>query len=49
MPHPEKGIGSIVLDGSVIIYGDNLHALNVLLPLYTGKGDAPTGLPQLTS
>ena len=46
MPHPEKGIGSVVLDGSVTIYGGNLHALNALLPLYAGKGDVPTELPR---
>jgi adenine-specific DNA-methyltransferase len=37
--HPEKGIGDPVLDGNLIIHGDNLHALKALLPLYGGKVD----------
>lgn len=39
VPHPEKGIGPIALDGNLIIHGDNLHALKALLPLYAGKVD----------
>ena len=39
VPHPEKGIGEPSLDGNLIIYGDNLHALKALLPLYAGKVD----------
>ena len=35
----EKGIGEPKLDGSLIIHGDNLHALKALLPLYVGKVD----------
>jgi adenine-specific DNA-methyltransferase len=39
VPHPEKGIGPVALDGNLIIHGDNLHALKALLPLYAGKVD----------
>ncbi len=39
VPHPEKGIGPVALDGNLIIHGDNLHALKSLLPLYAGKVD----------
>jgi len=39
VPHPEKGIGPVVLDGNLIIHGDNLHALKALLPLYAGSVD----------
>lgn len=39
VPHPDKGIGSVALDGNLIIHGDNLHALKALLPLYAGKVD----------
>ena len=39
IPHPEKGIGPVALDGNLIIHGDNLHALKALLPLYAGKVD----------
>ena len=39
VPHPEKGIGPVALDGNLIIQGDNLHALKALLPLYAGKVD----------
>ena len=37
--NPEKGIGDPVLDGNLIIHGDNLHALKALLPLHAGKVD----------
>ena len=37
--HPEKGVGEPSLDGSLVIHGDNLHALKALLPLYAGKVD----------
>ena len=39
VPHEDKGIGPITLDGNLIIHGDNLHALKALLPLYAGKVD----------
>ena len=39
VPHEEKGIGPVALDGNLIIQGDNLHALKSLLPLYAGKVD----------
>lgn len=39
VPHPERGIGPVALDGNLIIHGDNLHALKALLPLYAGKVD----------
>lgn len=39
VPHPEKGIGPVALDGNLVIHGDNLHALKALLPLYAGKVD----------
>lgn len=39
VPHPDKGIGPVALDGNLIIHGDNLHALKSLLPLYAGKVD----------
>ncbi len=39
VPHAEKGIGPVALDGNLIIHGDNLHALKALLPLYAGKVD----------
>jgi adenine-specific DNA-methyltransferase len=39
MPHPEKGIGPVALDGNLVIHGDNLHALKALLPFYGGKVD----------
>lgn len=35
----EKGIGDPVLDGNLIIHGDNLKALKALMPLYAGKVD----------
>lgn len=34
-----KSIGKPNLNGSLIIHGDNLHALKALLPLYAGKVD----------
>ena len=39
VPHPDKGIGPVALDGNLIIQGDNLHALKALLPMYAGKVD----------
>lgn len=39
VPHAEKGIGAVDLDGNLIIQGDNLHALKALLPRYAGKVD----------
>lgn len=39
VPHEDKGIGPVSLDGNLIIHGDNLHALKALLPLYAGKVD----------
>ena len=38
-PHPDKGIGAPRLDGNLIIHGDNLHALQTLMPFYAGKVD----------
>ena len=37
--HSEKSVGSVSLDGNLIIQGDNLHALKALLPMYAGKID----------
>ncbi|MDO6480966.1 site-specific DNA-methyltransferase [Shimia thalassica] len=39
VPHPEKGIGDVALDGNLIIQGDNLKALKALMPMYAGKVD----------
>ena len=39
VPHEDKGIGPVALDGTLIIHGDNLHALKSLLALYAGKVD----------
>jgi adenine-specific DNA-methyltransferase len=39
VPDEGKGIGSVALDGNLVIHGDNLHALKALLPLYAGKVD----------
>lgn len=39
VPHEDKGIGPVALDGNLIIHGDNLHALKALLPFYAGKVD----------
>lgn len=39
VPHADKGIGPVSLDGNLIIHGDNLHALKALLPMYAGKVD----------
>jgi adenine-specific DNA-methyltransferase len=39
VPHEDKGIGPVSLDGNLVIQGDNLHALKALLPLYAGKVD----------
>lgn len=39
VPHADKGIGEVDLDGNLIIQGDNLHALKALLPRYAGKVD----------
>lgn len=39
VPHADKSIGDIRLDGNLIIHGDNLEALKALLPIYAGKVD----------
>ena len=39
VPHEDKGIGPVALDGNLIIHGDNLHALKALLPVYADKVD----------
>ncbi|WP_370195630.1 MULTISPECIES: site-specific DNA-methyltransferase [Aurantimonas] len=39
VPHAEKGVGPVALDGNLIVQGDNLHALKALLPLYASKVD----------
>ncbi len=39
LPDASKSIGQPHLDGNLIIHGDNLHALQALLPLYAGKVD----------
>ncbi|MFC5483394.1 site-specific DNA-methyltransferase [Microvirga aerilata] len=39
IPHSDKGVGPVALDGNLIVHGDNLHALKALLPLYAGKVD----------
>ena len=39
VPHEDKGIGPVALDGNLVIHGDNLHALKALLPLYAGRVD----------
>lgn len=39
VPNSKKGIGSVALDGNLIVHGDNLHALKALLPLYAGQVD----------
>ena len=39
VPHADKGIGEVALDGNLIVHGDNLHALKALLPMYAGKVD----------
>jgi adenine-specific DNA-methyltransferase len=39
IPHPEKGIGDVVLDGNLIVQGDNLVALKALMPMYAGSID----------
>ena len=39
VPHKDKGVGPVALDGNLIVHGDNLHALKALLPLYAGKVD----------
>ena len=39
VPHEDKGVGEVALDGNLVIHGDNLHALKALLPLYAGKVD----------
>lgn len=37
--HPENGFGAPSLDDNLITQGDNLHALEALLPFYAGKVD----------
>lgn len=39
VPHADKSIGDVRLDGNLIIHGDNLEALKALLPIYAGKVD----------
>ena len=39
VPHKDKGIGPVTLDGNLLVYGDNLHALKSLLPFYAGMID----------
>ena len=39
VPHPDKGIGEVALDGNLIVQGDNLKALKALMPMYAGKVD----------
>jgi adenine-specific DNA-methyltransferase len=39
VPHADKGIGEVDLDGNLIVRGDNLHALKALMPRYAGKVD----------
>jgi adenine-specific DNA-methyltransferase len=39
VPDESKGVGPVALDGSLVVHGDNLHALKALLPLYAGKVD----------
>ncbi|WP_083903057.1 site-specific DNA-methyltransferase [Octadecabacter antarcticus] len=39
VPHADKGIGDVALDGNLIIQGDNLKALKALMPMYAGKVD----------
>ena len=39
IPHAEKSVGAVRMDGNLIIHGDNLLALKALLPLYAGKVD----------
>ncbi len=39
MPDANKSVGTVRLDGNLIIQGDNLHALKSLLPMYAGKVD----------
>jgi adenine-specific DNA-methyltransferase len=38
-PQADKSVGVPLLNGNLIIQGDNLHALKALLPLYEGKVD----------
>jgi len=39
VPQGDKGVGPVDLAGSLVIHGDNLHALKSLLPRYAGKVD----------
>ena len=39
LPDAAKSVGDAALDGSLILHGDNLHALKALLPRYAGKVD----------
>ena len=39
IPDAAKSVGQPSLDGNLIIHGDNLHALQALLPMYAGKVD----------
>jgi hypothetical protein len=39
VPDAARSVGDADLDGSLIIHGDNLHALKAQLPRYAGKVD----------
>ena len=39
VPDAARSVGEPLLDGNLIIHGDNLHALKSLLPMYAGKVD----------
>ena len=39
IPDAAKSVGEPTLSGNLIVYGDNLHALKALLPMYAGKVD----------
>jgi adenine-specific DNA-methyltransferase len=39
VPHADKSVGDVRLDGNLIVHGDNLEALKALLPIYAGKVD----------
>jgi len=39
VPDAGRSVGEPMLDGNLVIHGDNLHALKSLLPMYAGKID----------
>ena len=39
LPNAAKSVGEPRLDGNLVIHGDNLHALESLLPMVAGKVD----------